>query len=251
MTTSSSRCSAWMRRALARASRTERVAVSSMNSGRLGEAAGRVDDAAPLGRLKEARSDLLRVDAGLGADEPLHQLLLGHLQAEDQRRPAQLHGGVRGEVEREGRLPRGRAPRDDHEVGALEPRGAPVELREPRGQAGDVLLAVVERLDVLDRLGQDLADGERAPLEAALRDAEEHLLGPVQERLDVVRLLVALLHDLAGDADHAREGAPSRARSRCRPRTGWRPCPPPGGSPGGCARPPPRTRPRAGGSPSP
>ena len=82
------------------------------------------------------------------------------------------------------------------------PDGQPVQLPEPRGQAGDVFLAVVEHLHVLDRLGQDLADGERAPLEASLRDAEQHLLGPVQQRLDVVRLLVPLFHDLARDADH-------------------------------------------------
>ena len=58
---------------------------------------------------------------------------------------------------------------------------------------------------MVDRLGQDLADGERAPLEPPLRDAEEHLLGRVQERLDVVGLLVPLLHDLAGDPDHLAE----------------------------------------------
>ena len=95
---------------------------------RLRESAGGVDDAAPFGRLEEARSDLLRVDARLRADEALHQLLLGHLEAEDQRGSAQLDGGVRGDIEREGRLARGRAPRDDHEVRALQPRGALVEL---------------------------------------------------------------------------------------------------------------------------
>ena len=179
--------------------------MSSMKSGASCEAAGRADDSAPLRLLHEAGAHVARVDASLRADQALHQLLLGHLQAEEQDRPLELDGTVGGDVERECRLARRRPPRDDHEVRPLKPRGQLVQIREPRGQPGDVLLAVVQHLDVLDGVVEDLADGERASLEPPLGDAEQHLLGAVEERLHVVRLLVALLDDLAGDADQLPE----------------------------------------------
>ena len=84
MTIRSSPCSAFMRRALARASSTVRAARIVDVDGRLGEPAGRVGHARPVPRVEIARAHLVRVDLGLGAEQALHELLLGHLEAQHQ-----------------------------------------------------------------------------------------------------------------------------------------------------------------------
>src|SRR5207244_4934862 len=53
-----------------------------------------------------------------------------------------------------------RPARDDDEVRGLEPGGLEVELREPGRDAGDVLLALVEALDVLEGRSEERRVGE-------------------------------------------------------------------------------------------
>jgi len=96
------------------------------------------------------------------------------------------------------RLPHARPPGDDDEVLWLKARGLQVQLLEAGGDAGDVLLALVQALDVLERVLEDLADGERAALQPALGKAEDALLGIVHERLDIL-LGVEGLSDLGLD----------------------------------------------------
>src|SRR5439155_9532709 len=107
---------------------------------------------------------------------PLDDLLRGHLEAQDQDPAAQVDAHVLGDVEREGRLSHARPARDDDEVRGLEPGGLEVELREPGRDAGDVLLALVEALDVLEGVLEDLADRKRAALESPLGQAEDPTL---------------------------------------------------------------------------
>src|SRR6266478_7627773 len=66
-----------------------------------------------------------------------------------------------------------RASGDDDEVRGLETRGLEIELLEAGGDAGDVLLPLVEALDVLEGVPEDPADRERAAFEPALGEAED------------------------------------------------------------------------------
>ena len=64
-----------------------------------------------------------------------------------------------------------------------------------------MLLALVETLDVLERVAQDLADRERAALQPALGEAEDPPLGVVHQRLHVVLGLERLRDDLTRGLD--------------------------------------------------
>src|SRR5207247_10458737 len=79
------------------------------------------------------------------------------------------------------RPPHARSARDDDEVVGLEPRGLAVQLLEPGRDPGDVFLALVESLDVLERVLEDLADRKGAAQEAPFGEAEDPALGVVHE----------------------------------------------------------------------
>ena len=64
-----------------------------------------------------------------------------------------------------------------------------------------MLLAVVEPLDVLERVLEDGPDGHRRALHAALGDLEDQSLGVVEQLVDRLARLVALPDDLRRDAD--------------------------------------------------
>jgi hypothetical protein len=100
------------------------------------------------------------------------------------------------------------ASSDDDEVRGLEARSLEVELLEAGRDAGDVLFALVQALDVLERVAQDLADGERAAFQAPLGEAEDPALGVVHQRLHVVLRVERLRDDLARGLDElAQHGA--------------------------------------------
>jgi len=153
---------------------------------RLGEPAGGRGEPVPVRRAQKTRAHGLRVHLGFGAEHALHELLRGHLETEHEHLAAQRYTHVLRDVEREGRLAHAGPARDDDEVGGLEPRRLQVELLEAGGDAGDVLLALVEALDVLERVLEDLAHGQRAALEAPLGEAEDLALRVVDERLHVL-----------------------------------------------------------------
>ena len=98
-------------------------------------------------------------------------------------------------------LAHARPPGDDDKVRRLESRRLEVELLEPGRDASDVLLPLVQPLDVLEGVLEDLADGERAPLEAPLGEAEDAALGVVHERLDVLLRVEGLRDDLGRGVD--------------------------------------------------
>ena len=99
------------------------------------------------------------------------------------------------------RLPHARTSGDDDEVGGLQARRLEVELLETRGDAGDVLLPLVEALDVLERVLEDLADGQRAAFQPPLGQAEDALLGVVHERLHVLLGVEGLPDDVRRGLD--------------------------------------------------
>ena len=110
--------------------------------------------------------------------------------------------GEHGRVERL-RLPHAGPRRQDHQVARLEAAGQAVEVGEAGGDAGDLLLALVELLDGLEGGLDDLADVHEGGLRLLLGDGEDAPLGVVEELPHFAGLLVALRGDGVGGLDHA------------------------------------------------
>src|SRR6185295_17785975 len=97
--------------------------------------------------------------------------------------------------------------RDDDEIAGLKARGHAVEIVEAGGEPGDVLLAVVQLLDVLEGVLQDRPHRKGRALHTPLGDLEDQPLRVVEQLVHVVAGFVALPDDLGGDADQiAQEG---------------------------------------------
>ncbi len=184
----------------ARLEHGERRAVVDEDLG-LAQASGGGGQSSPVRSAEIARPHRLRVDLGLRAEHALDELGRRHLEAEDENVAAQVHPDVLRNVQREGRLSHARASGDDDEVRGLEARGLEVELLEARGHAGHVLLALVEALDVLERVLEDPADGQRAAFQSPLGEAEDPSLGVVDEPLHVLLGLERLGDDLGRRLD--------------------------------------------------
>ncbi len=143
-----------------------------------------------------ASPELLRVDATLGAEQALHELLGRHLEREHRDRNAVRDRRVGRDVERHRRLPHRRARGDDAEVALLKARRHAVEVREARGHAGDPGVGLLQALDVLERRPEDLLDPDEALALVALGDLEDARLGLVEDLVDVA---LALLVDVPDD----------------------------------------------------
>src|SRR6266568_4938422 len=72
----------------------------------------------------------------LRAEQPLHELVLGHFEREERDPGVVLDGGVLHDVQRQRRLPHRGSSGQDDQVGALEARGVPIEIDEPARDAG-------------------------------------------------------------------------------------------------------------------
>jgi len=115
------------------------------------------------------------------------------------------HGNVTGwgehrRIERL-RLPHRRSRREDDEISGLETAGETVEIGESRRDPRDLLLPLVERLDVLERRGDDRLHVHEADGVALLGHGEDAALGFVGEFRHVPVLLVSELGDGAGGLD--------------------------------------------------
>src|SRR5687768_8910448 len=159
----------------------------------------------PVGGGQESGTHGLRVDLRLGAQHALDELLRRHLEAQHEHGAAERDAHVLGDVEREGRLSHAWASGDDDEIRRLEARRLEIELLEAGGDAGDVLLPLVEPLDVLERVLEDFADGQRAALQPPLGETEDTLLGVVDERLHLVLGVEGLRDDLRRRLDELAE----------------------------------------------
>ena len=102
-------------------------------------------------------------------------------------------------------LPYARSRRQDHQIRLLEPAQQFVELGEAGGHAHDIALVPVEVVDAIDHAVHDLADGDQIAADAALRDVEDELLGPVHHLVDIIRLFIGQRGDLPGGADQPAE----------------------------------------------
>ncbi len=139
------------RRALERISSRVSAGVSSIQIGQ--------PESTPAARASMVKSESLNsapphplaVDPGLGAQHPLHQLLLRHLQREDRDASLRLDRGVGRDVEAEGGLPHGRPSGDDDQLRPLEPRGHLVQVYEAGRNPGNPFAALLERFDALHR----------------------------------------------------------------------------------------------------
>ena len=88
-------------------------------------------------------------------EQPQHELLLAHLEAEDADALAVLDRRVLGDVEREARLADRRARREDHEVALLEPGRERVEVLEPGANAADLAAVRVEVVEAVVRVVEE------------------------------------------------------------------------------------------------
>ncbi len=104
-------------------------------------------------------------------------------------------------AEREAGLPHAGTGGEDHQVRALQPVELLVDLREPGGDADEVAVVAVARLEVVERLLQRVADADHRVGHAPFGDLEHERLGTVERVGDVVGVVVAHLGDVAGDAD--------------------------------------------------
>ncbi len=119
---------------------------------RLVHPGGGIDHPLPQ-RAELARAQLHRVDAADRRQDPLDDLLLRHLEAE-QRHRLLLEGDVGGDVHRQGAFSHRRAGGDDHEVGGLEPGQLLVQVPEPGRQPGHFAALLFELLDPLEDFGE-------------------------------------------------------------------------------------------------
>ncbi len=120
------------------------------------------------------------VDTRLGAEHALEQLLVRHLEREHGHRTPVSHGGVRGDIERQGGLPHRGARGQNDEIGRLEAGSQLVELEEPRVDAGDRLPLLGEVFDPFDAERADLSQGKEAGAQPFLGDVEDRFFGFIE-----------------------------------------------------------------------
>ena len=166
-------------------------------------------EARPVVLGEPAVGDALGLDLGLAAHQPLRDLDLRHLEREQGDRHLLADAEVRGDAERERRLPHRRPRGEDDEVAGLEARRELVELLEARGDAGDVGARLVEVRDPLEALLEQLLDVREVARDALLRELEDPLLGAVDEIGDLAGALPAEAGDVLARPRSGHAASPS------------------------------------------
>ena len=169
--------------------------------GRLGERVHRRGDPREVHLLEEAAPKALRVDVRDARQQPEHELLLAHLQAEDADRLPVAHGRVLGDVQREARLADAGPSGEDHEVALLEPGRECVQVREAGADPAHLAAVLVEVVEAIVRVVEEHPQRREPHVHAPLADREELRLGAVDRRLDVRAVLVPDRGDLARGGD--------------------------------------------------
>ena len=129
----------------------------------------------------------------LDTEKTLNYLLIGHLQAEHGYTDSEIHGRVASQTQSQGCLPHTGTGRQDDEVPRLEPRCQVVEVGKPTVHAGDGALPVVSPFDLLEGLMEHCLDRLEPLREFSLREAEDLLLRPVDELVDLATTLKGTL----------------------------------------------------------
>ncbi len=112
---------------------------------RSAECADRLGEERPLFVANLAHSQALRVDGRFLRDQPLDELLVGHLQREQRDVLLVNLGRVLGRRQAEARLPLPGAPGDDEQVARLHSPEQAVEIDET-GRHADRLVAVAGQI---------------------------------------------------------------------------------------------------------
>ena len=179
--------------------------VSSMKDLRVVQDAGRPGQAGPVRVLEMAGTHPAEIDPGDGGQKAHHQLLLAHLQGEDHRGNLFLvvgiGAGILGDVQGQGGLAHGGAGGDDDQVARLETGGHVVQIHIAGGDAGDMLLAVVQGFEDVEGFLEDRLHRHVLGAQLVLGDLVDLLLGHVQQLVDIGLLVVAPGDDLGGHAD--------------------------------------------------
>jgi len=105
------------------------------------------------------------------------------------------------QVEGKGGLPHGGSAGDDDQVTLLEAGGHAVQIEEAGGNAGDMVLLLVQLLDVADGILEDILHREKSRFELVFRNFEDRLLRVVEELVNIGLLVEALRDDLGRRGD--------------------------------------------------
>src|SRR2546429_1732820 len=116
-----------------------------------------------------------RVNIAFRGQHSLHQLLRGHLEAEEQHLAPQLDADVLGDRERERCLAHAGTAGNEDKVRGLKTRRLLVKLGDARGNTGDALLSLIQMLDVLERVVENLLERNCTPLKTTLRSEERRV----------------------------------------------------------------------------
>ncbi|SQD98688.1 hypothetical protein FMEAI12_4850045 [Parafrankia sp. Ea1.12] len=154
-----------------------------------------------------AGADVLQRHPGLGGEQPHGDLHAAHLQREDDRGHPVLDRRGAGEIQAQGRLADRGPGRDDPQLAAVQAVGELVEVGEPRRHPGQGAVVGLDRLDLLQRRVQQLAERGVVIVRAPLGHLVDGRLGPVDDIGDVGRRAVGELHDArAGLGQPAQHG---------------------------------------------
>ena len=135
-----------------------RLGLSSIQMRRLGQPADGVADLLPVVVAELAVADPGGVDPGLGAQQPLGELEVAHLQREEQHRAAGASSAAWAAMPRaKAVLPiAGRAPTTTSDA-RLQARQQLVEVVVAGGHAGDGVAPLVELLEAVEAVVEQVA----------------------------------------------------------------------------------------------
>ena len=152
-----------------------------------------------FGLLAEAEAG--GIDPGLAGEQPLSELVRGHLDAEEGYPGVLADGGVAGDVEGQAGLADARPGGHDDQVGALEAAQEHVQVGEAgahRAHEGGA-----DALDAgrLPEVLQQAADVDEVAELLTAAEGQDHVLGAGEDGVEVGAALVGHLGDLGGGAD--------------------------------------------------
>ena len=168
---------------------------------RLVVARGRVEHALPLALvLQPALAQVVALDRRLAGDEPLRQLGLAHLEAEQRHRlrpiPVQRH--VLGDVRDQRRFSHGWPGSQDDQIAGLEAARDLVEVPEAGRRAGERDPLARELLPLVDLDVEDLADLAEVLRAVVVGDLEDAALGELDEDVGLLGAVEDARLDLVG-----------------------------------------------------
>src|SRR6266566_4457051 len=143
----------------------------------------------------------LRIDQSLRAEQPLHELILRHLQRKERHPGVVLDRGVLHNVQCQRGLSHGWTRRDDDEIGALEASRVAIQIDESAWHPSQRTGAGLELLDPLHRRPDELLDPNELLGAPELRHLKDTVLRIVEHFAGGPVSLVDVLDDAGGRLD--------------------------------------------------